>query len=281
MTDILQAIYNIIKFKNFNINNYALGRNRINNMGGSLENFIKDAFAGTLNESDEQTRLKIFQEKFSWLGAQNNPPDIMIRGGDAIEVKKIQSANSQIALNSSYPKDKLTKNNPMLTRACRDCEAWQEKDLIYCIGHTTDRKLLSLWMVYGSLYAADANTYQNIKGIIEAGITEIPNITFSKTKELGRINQVDPLGITNLRIRGMWEIANPRRVFEYIHKSESSAFELVCLIPKDKYDTFSIESKNNIISLQDKYFTIQNCKIKSPNNPAVLIDCVVLKYIVN
>ena len=29
---------------------------------------------------------------------------------------------------------------------------------------------------------------------------------FAETKELGRVNQVDPLGITNLRIRGMWQI---------------------------------------------------------------------------
>ena len=34
-----------------------------------------------------------------------------------------------------------------------------------------------------------------------------------ETDELGRINKVDPLGITSLRVRGMWQIKNPSKVF--------------------------------------------------------------------
>ena len=68
------------------------GRNRANGMGEALENYIKDAFAGTFGISDELQKMKTYNQKFSWLGSQNNPPDIMIKGGDAIEVKKTQSA---------------------------------------------------------------------------------------------------------------------------------------------------------------------------------------------
>lgn len=37
-------------------------------------------------------------------GNKNHPPNFIIRGGDAIEVKKIESKNRNIALNSSFPK---------------------------------------------------------------------------------------------------------------------------------------------------------------------------------
>ena len=58
----------------------------------------------------------------------------MLQGGDAIEVKKIASQTAQIALNSSYPTAKLYANSPMITKACRECEQWDEKDLLYAIG---------------------------------------------------------------------------------------------------------------------------------------------------
>lgn len=103
MTNILDAIVNIVNHPIISIRNHYTGRNRANNIGEALETFIKDAFAGTITEIDEQRKLQKYTEVFSWLGNQNHPPDIMIRGGDAIEVKKTQSANSDLALNSSYP----------------------------------------------------------------------------------------------------------------------------------------------------------------------------------
>lgn len=58
----------------------------------------------------------------------------MLHNGDAIEVKKIESPNSALALNSSYPKQKLTYNNPMIAQACKQAEKnWIEKDIIYCV----------------------------------------------------------------------------------------------------------------------------------------------------
>ena len=84
----------------------------------------------------------------------------------------------------------------MITQACRTCEEWIEKDLIYCVGHTTDDRIKSLWMVYGNIYAANHETYQIIKQKITEGINEIPNVELSETNELGRVNRVDPLGIT-------------------------------------------------------------------------------------
>ncbi|WP_298289133.1 NgoPII family restriction endonuclease [uncultured Lutibacter sp.] len=280
MTNILEAIYNIVNHKNFAIREFYSGRNRANSMGEALENYIKDAFADTFDSDDEQSRLKTYNEEFSWLGSQNNPPDIMIKGGDAIEVKKTQSANSSLALNSSYPKTDLRHTSPMITSECRDCEEWTVKDLIYCVGHTSDTNIKSLWMVYGSSYAAKHETYQRIKTTISDGIKTIPDVVFADTKELGRVNQVDPLGITNLRIRGMWQIENPRKVFNYLHEPTDKDFELVCIIPVEKYNSFPNESKNKLEGITEKGFSIEDKQIKNPNNPAKLIDCKLIKLCV-
>lgn len=280
MTNILEAIYNIVNHKNFAIRTVHSGRNRANSMGEALERYIKDAFADTLDVPNEVDKLEIYSQKYSWLGSQNNPPDIMIKGGDAIEVKKTQSPNSSLALNSSYPKADLRHTSPMITSDCKNCEDWTVKDLIYCIGHTSDTNLNSLWMVYGNIYAAKHETYQRIKTTISKGIKEIPNVVFSETKELGRVNQIDPLGITNLRIRGIWQIINPRRVFNYIHEPTGKNFELVCIIPLEKYSSFPAESKNKIEEIDDEGFTLEDKKIKNPNNPATLQNCKIVKYCV-
>lgn len=280
MTNILEAIINIANNPILNIRNHYSGRNRANNVGEALETFVKDAFANLIITTDEQERMKRYNEVFSWLGNQNHPPDIMIRNGDAIEVKKTQSANSDLALNSSYPKSNIQSSSSMITQECRVCENWTEKDLIYCVGHTTDEEINSLWMVYGNIYAAKHETYQIIKQKITDGINEIPNVELAITNELGRVNRVDPLGITNLRIRGMWQIQNPRRVFNYLHAQTNNKFELVSLIPKEKYNSFPIESIKRIENLCNPNLTIENVNVRDPNNPANLIEVKLIKFII-
>ncbi len=280
MTNILEAIINIANNPILEIRNHYSGRNRANNVGEALETFVKDAFANLIVATDEQERMKRYNEVFSWLGNQNHPPDIMIRNGDAIEVKKTQSANSDLALNSSYPKSNIQSSSSMITQECRACENWTEKDLIYCVGHTTDEAVNSLWMVYGNIYAAKHETYQIIKQKITDGINEIPNVELAITNELGRVNRVDPLGITNLRIRGMWQIQNPRRVFNYLHLPTNNKFELVSLIPTEKYNSFPIESIKKIENLGNQNLTIENVNVRDPNNPANLIEVKLIKFII-
>jgi len=280
MTNILEAIANIVNSPVLDIRNHYSGRNRLNNVGEALENFIKDAFANSIQVLTEVERIKKHNEVFSWLGNENHPPDILIKGGDAIEVKKIQSANSDLALNSSYPKSNISSDSQMITQECRNCEIWTEKDLIYCVGHTTDENINSLWFVYGNIYAARHETYEIIKQKISNGINEIPNVELAETNELGRVNRVDPLGITNLRIRGMWQIQNPRRVFDYLYTPSSNIFEMVAIIPISKYDSFPSESKNRIENSENTALTIRDVQVKDPNNPANLIDAKLILFYV-
>ncbi len=149
MANILTAIKAIVEHTDLVIQNVTDGKNRMNNMGEGLETYVKNAFANTFKETDENITLKKISQTFSYSGNKTNPPDMMLWGGDAIEVKKIESGNSSLQLNSSHPKSKLFVTNPKINKACRECEPWHEKDLIYSIGYVKKKQLNSLWMVYG------------------------------------------------------------------------------------------------------------------------------------
>lgn len=279
MSNIINAIIQLVKNPKFELRKYSESHNRANNMGEALEEYIKDIFAGTVNESDENIRNQKLSEVFSYLGNQNNPPDSMLRGGDAIEVKKIESNDSSLALNSSYPKAKLFADSPMIKNACRTCENWTVKDMIYAVGVVDDNNIKSLALVYGDDYCAEKSVYEQIKAVIKNGVESISGVEFAETKELGRVNRVDPLGITYLRVRGMWGIENPFSVFDYVYKRDySKKFNFMALINNEKYYSFDNYSTleemcQNIVGLK-----IADIKIKNPNNPAQLKEAKLITY---
>lgn len=122
MSNVLKAFVNIINNYQTTVNTVTSGNNRANNMGDGLETYIKDAFAETINEINELTRLEKFSQTYSYSGNKNNPPDLILKNNDAIEIKKLESHNTAIALNSSYPKSKLFSDSTLITAACRTCE---------------------------------------------------------------------------------------------------------------------------------------------------------------
>jgi len=278
MTNLLVALSNLAKNPLTDVVSHYRSSNRANSMGDALEFYVKDLFCGTTDIKDTNKKNEIYGKHFSYLGNQNNPPDIIVRGGDAIEVKKIESLRSGIALNSSYPKDKLYSNSPMITQACRDCEDWREKDLIYTIGVAKNNKLQALWFVYGNCYAAGKEIYERIRNKISSGLGELEGVEFSETKELGRVNKVDPLGITYLRIRGMWHIENPIKVFDYITGVDGGRFTVNALVLKDKYNSFPEQDRENLEKLATKGLSVTDIKIKSPNNPAKLLEAKLIKF---
>lgn len=281
MANIINVIINLIENPILELKEYYSNKNRANSMGDSLEEYIKDLFCGDFTESNEEIINKNRSEIFSYLGNSNNPPDIILKKGDAIEVKKIENSNSTLALNSSYPKAKLYSDSPMISKACKECEDWNEKDMIYAVG-VVDKKenlLRSLAFVYGVDYAAEKKVYEKIKNAIKIGVESIENIKFSETKELGRVNKVDPLGITYLRVRGMWGIENPFKVFDYLfERDNSNKFSFMAIINQEKWNTFDNTSELlNIISKTEKA-SIKEVEIKDPNNPAKLKPCKLITF---
>ncbi len=122
-TNLLKAIAHLINNPILQLKeHYQTYKVRINNEGLMLEHYIRDLFCNTLVENNFNYKNEVYSQNFSYLGNQNNPPDLILKNGDAIEIKKIESIKNQIALNSSYPKNKLYANSPLITQACRECE---------------------------------------------------------------------------------------------------------------------------------------------------------------
>lgn len=278
MTNILEAIYNISKLEQIVVNDITFGSNRATSVGDGLETFVKDAFANTFGDIEKETRIKSYQKEFSYQGNSRNPPDLMLKGGDAIEVKKIESLTSELQLNSSYPKAKLFSTSSLISKHCRECEQWKTKDFIYVIGHLPKKtkKLSSLWFIDGAVYAADEDVYSSLKESLTESIEATPQIDFSPTNEIGRVNNVDPLNITNLRIRGMWLIQPPFKVFDYVHKyDKTKKFQCICILPESKYNSYPKESITKVE--KSELITVSTIEVQNPNNPSNMIKCKMIK----
>ena len=278
-TNLLVALANIVENPITDLMAHYKGSNRANSMGDALETYVKDIFCPSTLEKD----YKLHSQFFSYLGNANNPPDMLIKNGDAIEVKKIESLTSELALNSSYPKSKLHIDDHRVAKECKVCESepWQAKDIIYIVGVSPKgtNKLKALWFVYGDCYAADREFYQRIANTISKGIRNIHDVEFTTTKELGRVNKVDPLGITNLRIRGMWTIDNPLNVFREIATIQSChKFTFHAIMRQEKYNSFPLSDTSKLENIKNSALTISNIKIKSPNNPSQLLDAKLISY---
>jgi hypothetical protein len=278
-TNLLIALANIIENPITDLVSHYKGSNRANNMGDALEIYVKDIFCQSVHKKNDD----VYSHFFSYLGNQNNPPDIIIRNGDAIEVKKIENLTSALALNSSYPKDKLHYDDSRITESCKNCESisWQKKDILYAVGVAPKgiNKLKALWFVYGDCYAADRSIYTRIANKISQGIQEIPDVEFIETNELAKVKKVDPLGITDLRVRGMWHIDNPIKVFKNVATiKEEHSFTVHAIMLKEKYDSFPLADISQLESIKNPALTISDIQIKSPNNPAQLLDAKLISY---
>ena len=125
MTNIISAMLNLKKHGRNSLSEITPAADflkpRINMVGDPLDFFIRDAFCNSFNIQDRIKKAETYKQTFSYFGSQNHPPDMIIYRGDAIEVKRTSLLSSEIQLNSSYPKSKLTSDSPLLTKECLDC----------------------------------------------------------------------------------------------------------------------------------------------------------------
>ncbi|WP_449034173.1 NgoPII family restriction endonuclease [Prevotella sp.] len=281
MGDILTAITAIVG-NSLDLSKSTPGgiQNRVNQMGEALEEYVKNAFANCIGK-DQRTINSLRSSTFSYLGNNTNPPDAMLKGSDAIEIKKVESAKNTLQFNSSYPKNKLSLGNPKISVKCKNCEEWDTKDMIYVVGHVEKSILHNIFFVYGDVYCDAHSVYENVENTIKECVQSLDVIESSETKELGRVNKVDHLGISSLRVRGMWVITSPFKQFEYLYedkaKEDCYSFRLIAIIPEDKYDTF--ESKTDFETFCKSHDVVVNDEnIPNPQNPAEMIKCKVVIY---
>lgn len=279
MSNILTAIKAIVENTSMFIADIQDGnQNRATQMGDALENYVKNAFANCLGQN-KQSVIQARNRTFSYIGNSTNPPDAMLKGSDAIEIKKLASlGTSQLQLNSSYPKNKLHSNNPKICNACRECENWGEKDMLYVVGQVNGEELQNIFFVYGDLYCDSHEVYENVENVIKEGLESLEEVELAETNELGRINKVDHLEISDLRVRGMWLIKSPFQHFDYLTEEITDyTFKLVAIIPENKYNSF-----NNVSSFEEfctrNGVKISDKDIENPQNPASIIKSKLITY---
>ncbi len=278
--NVLNAFLSLVSNPEVTVNPAKISNNRINNVGDALEIHIKDALAGLLGcHKSNAERDQIYAQVFSWLGNAGNPPDCMIRNGDAFEVKKILNrTHGAIALNSSYPKSKLYSSDTRITQGARTAELWQTRDIVYVVGSVdSSDELKRLWFIYGDCYAASKEVYERLITSLTKGVTSTPDVDFQVTNELGKVKKVDPLGITDMRIRGMWNIATPSSLYSDLVKSEGKR-QFYLLMREEKYNSFPVSDRQALESFPDDRFSNSLIGIRDPDNPASIISARFLKY---
>jgi len=278
--NILTAILNIASFKENDLKDYATRYLiKINAVGDRLEFYIQDAIANTF-EKKLKEKEKEYGKIFSYQGSQNHPPDTIIKQGDAFEVKKIGGIKSSIHLNSSPPKRKLLRTDKRLTVECKNCEEWDEKTLFYVIGSVQKNVIKYLFFVEGECYAADHSIYESLHEPLKEEIDTVlknRNLISKETVELGGVEKVDPLGITSLRIRGMWNMKNPLEFFkEKVNFNENKNFSLITLMTKERYYLYPEQDIKQIE--ENEEISIKDIQIIDPNDSTKEIEAKLISF---
>ncbi len=283
MTNILQAIKHLIDGHDVLVGEVRESNNRANSLGEAFEVYIKNVFAGAFGLAGTMYQDRI-SAVFSYQGSATKPPDLMLRGGDAIEIKKLQTRDSQIQLNSSFPKNKLHADDSRVSAEAKNSEPWIEKDILYVIGNVDSKSKVvrSMWWVYGDCFCANASVYQSVSDKISSALTQIEDFDFSPTNEIARINGVDAQRFTDLRIRGMWLLKNPHKIFEeYAPFDKYAEFQLFVLMQEKKWQTFPSVDRDVIEKLaKSGILEMTSEKVANPDNPAQSLDCRLIKFII-
>lgn len=125
----------------------------------------------------------------------------------------------------------------------------------------------------GRCYAANSEVYSRIADTISNSVISA-DLEFNPTNELGRVNRVDPMGITDLRIRGLWQIQHPIKVFGQHYRPVIGRLGLAAIMLESKYDSYPIEDRKKIED--STAISLDRIKINDPNNPANKLDAVLL-----
>lgn len=282
MRNIIDAIMSLVEQQEFTIKTVQYPKNIANQLGASFEAYGKMLFAGINMGSDEIECGNLLEQEFSHLGEQNNPPDAIIRGGDAIEFKKLEKDSSCMPLNSSFPKHDLRSDSPFITEACRRAERWDKKDILYVVGVVKKSCLSRMWMVYGSEYCASAETYLRLRNplqtVVRDKIVELGGyIMDESSKEPARVKMgIDPLDITRFRLRALWEMQTPWVVFQEEYQDviarhqlrwQAKKFEFVAIVGNQKWMTLG--NRGNLEAMVDAQtpgLGIYDIYVKNPDN---------------
>jgi hypothetical protein len=266
-------------------------RNSMQAQGESLEEIVKDILCG-VTPRRQADRAQLHARHLAHEGSRNYPPDAMYRGGndgDAFEIKKVlKYSKTSLELNSSPPYSHLVSTMTRIPESARLCEPWTRRDLFYAIGDVAPGRLVGnwLWFVEGRLIGEDWSFYDKIESDLRPTISQtlIDNgLLPAETNELGRVNKIDKLKRTSLRIRGMWSVANPTRLFQNlngIQESSTAHCTIHAIISERKWNMLLGRK-----SVLERAFWEQNtntmsisaCEVDDTGDLDKRIDCVLIR----
>ena len=276
--NILNAIKNISDFKTNNMSEYFkdYATTQIKTVRQQMEYYVKDAISGSFKSAKDKKPTDRYNGIFSYIGSKNKPPDMIIQGGDAVVVKTIKTYRGSITINNYPPKDRIMWNDPWIVKNCREIDGgqWNSKDIFYATGWIERRKMKYLIFIQGSCFIPEEKVYnKKIQGLKKNiyEYLESEGLEANRSIGLGKVNNMDPLGITNLRIKGVWRIKNPLKTFSDIFSYDKNKdFTLIGLMLKNKFDSFPQKDIDALVN--DNQIEIEDVKIKNPNNPERKID---------
>lgn len=277
-SNILTAIKNISVFKNTNLNDYFkdYSSSQINTPRQQIEYYVRDAISGSLTLGKKEKSAEQYKKTFSYIGTKNKPPDLIIKGGDTIVIRTNSRSKGSLTFSNSPPKDRLNWNDPWVLRDRRTVGSgqWNSKDIFYVNGWIDRKQLKYLYFVQGRCYIPEGNVYtKKINGIktnIEKYLAS-EGLQVNNTIGLGKVSNMDPLGITNLRINGIWKVKSPLKTFSDLYSYDRrQRFTLIALMLKNKFESFPRKDIESIKA--DKKIKLKDVKIKNPNNPVQKIE---------
>lgn len=263
MTNILKAIRNLISGHDVHVGEVRESNNRANSLGEAFEVYIKNVFAGAFGLAGTAYQEKI-SAAFSYQGSASKPPDLMIRGGDAIEIKKLQTKDSQIQLNSSFPKNKLHAEDSRVAAEAKNAEPWTEKDILYVVGNVDAKAktVKSMWWVYGDC-------------LIDEELDSVAERIFSKDSLVEEFKKNGEVRVENLGIGGCLSFQfKAQWAFKGFADSLSRDYVpfLNVLMREEKYNSFPAQDRAEIEKLKDEG-KIQIRSIVFPCSSGCMIAC--------
>lgn len=280
--NIIDAIGTLIK-GNYFPEKYSAGKTiSYQNFVEYVENLFADSF--NLTTDERHTHLK---EIFSYRTTEMDIPDLMLRGGDAIEIKTMHlkhynfdpASGNTLEFNTVYPHQKIFFNDPFITYDCCKAERWTQKDIIYVVGVLKRKELTHLCMIYGMDYCASVKCYDELLSEMQNAVKIFRGVTFPDTRELARIKKIDPTGATYIKVYGMWHISNPWSFFKEVYRPNPDArFNFMCIINEEKFSQLGNGGKVFAWAEICPNLSIEPVRIKNPDNPAQKRNAWLIRY---
>lgn len=267
--NLVDAIMTIIDSREYEVANSTDGG--VSLSGKGFEDYVKKAFADALVCSHGRA-ARLINTTFLYTGSKNSPPDAIIRDGEVLEIKKLETLAGEIQFNSSRPKAWLSREDKAITQKCRERlpDPWRER-IIFVVGilQKNTGKLNKIFFVYGEDYCPEISCkeeFNSLKGYLGKN----HKILTEGIQELGRINNIGDHNTAALRIRGMWIMKSPWEALRIPINRSDNGFEIYAVVNNNIWEGLANRRNLEEKATRDNRLTITDFEFPNPNSLGTL-----------